>query len=229
LEKRPPPDLTPLETRIAALEQRKPPDLGPLEDRVAALERKKPEDPALEARVAGLAAAQQATQQQTEAAAAAAHATADHAARLQAVQQAQVSLAAGQPLGNLPDAPPALAQFAATPPPTEAALRLSFPQAARAAVKASQPSTQGLSVLQRMWQRAEALVTIRKGDRVILGTPASTTLAAARVRLDAGDLAGAVAALDKLDPRAAQAMATWRGQAQALLDARAALAAMAAG
>ncbi len=230
-----PVDLAPIEQRLDALEHRPaappPPDLAPLEARVTALEQKpavKPEDPGLAAKIASLAAAQKNTEQQADVAAAAARASADRAARLQKVQQAQAALQAGKPLGVLPGAPPALARFATVAPPTEATLRLSFPQAARAAASASEPSTQGLSFAQRMWQRAQALVTVRQGNRVIVGAPASATLAAARTRLDAGDLAGAVAGLDKLDPAAARAMASWRQQAQALLDARAALAAMAA-
>ncbi len=239
IEQRPTPkpaDLGPIEQRLSALEQRPapppPPDLKPLEARVAALENKpavKPEDPALDAKIASLSAAQKTTQQQAEAAAAAAGESAARAQRLARVQQAEAALRAGKPLGALPDAPPALARFATVAPPTEASLRLSFPQAAKAAAAASQPSTKDLSFAQRMWQRAQTLVTVREGDRVVVGAPASATLAAARARLDAGDLAGAVAALDRLDPAAARAMAPWREQAQALLDARAALAAAAAG
>ena len=52
-------------------------------------------------------------------------------------------------------------------------------------------------------------------------------LARARGSLDAGDLAGAVAAVATLTGPAAQAMADWLAQARALLDARAALAAWA--
>jgi hypothetical protein len=68
---------------------------------------------------------------------------------------------------------------------------------------------------------------VREGNQVVLGTPASTTLATSRQRLEAGDLPGAVAALDGLDPTAAAAMAGWRERAKSLLDARAALAAAA--
>jgi hypothetical protein len=74
---------------------------------------------------------------------------------------------------------------------------------------------------------ARSLVTVKHGDQVLLGTSASSVLGAAQARLDAGDLAGAVAALDGLDAAAATAMASWRGQAQGLLDARNALAQMA--
>jgi hypothetical protein len=221
LEQRPPPspaspgpaapaaDLRPLEARIAALEQQPAaapaPAIGPLLGRLDALERR-----------AG----------QSDAAAANAEKRADRAIRLQA---AAAALTAGQPLGAIPDAPAALARFATEKPPTEAELRLAFPDAASRAAAASIPATDGQSVAARMWQRVASLVTVRAGDRVILGAPASVVLDAARARLDAGDLAGAVAALDGLDAGAAKAMAEWRGRAQSLLDARAALAALARG
>ncbi|MDE2576616.1 MAG: hypothetical protein KGL55_15040, partial [Rhodospirillales bacterium] len=114
-------------------------------------------------------------------------------------------------------------------PPTPARLRQEFPAVAAQALAASRPSTAGLSFAARMWQRVAGLVTVREGGHVLVGPPASVPLEAARTRLDAGDLAGAVAALDGLDKAAAAAMAPWRARAQALLDARAALAAMAAG
>ena len=46
--------------------------------------------------------------------------------------------------------------------------------------------------------------------------------------MNAGDLQGAVSALDALTGDAAQAMAEWKAKAQSLLDARAALATLAA-
>jgi hypothetical protein len=202
-------DLRPLEARIAALEQQPAaapaPSIGPLLGRLDALERR-----------AG----------QSDAAAAAAEKRADRAIRLQA---AGAALAAGQPLGAIPDAPAALARFTTDKPPTEADLRLAFPDAASRAAAASIPGTEGQSVAERMWQRVASLVTVRSGDRVILGAPASVLLDEARARLDAGDLAGAVAALDALDAGATKAMAEWRGRAQSLLDARAALATLARG
>ncbi|MDE2580538.1 MAG: hypothetical protein KGL52_02790 [Rhodospirillales bacterium] len=146
--------------------------------------------------------------------------------RLAEVQAARVALAAGRPLGDLPGAPPALTRFAAAAPPTEAALRLGFPEAARAALAASRPVVAGKPFLAQLWARAQGLVTIRQDNRVIVGNPASGTLATAQGRLDAGDLAGAVAALNALKGPAAAAMTPWRARAQSLLDARAALDAM---
>ncbi len=154
-------------------------------------------------------------------------ALADKAVRIGRIQAAQSALDSGQPLGDLPGAPPSLSRFAHAAPPTEAALRLSFPAAASAAEQASRPSTEGQPFLDRMWLRAQDLVSLREGDHVLVGDPASGVIARARRALVAGDLAGAVAALDGLSGPAAQAISGWRAQAQSLLDARAALATMA--
>jgi hypothetical protein len=152
----------------------------------------------------------------------AASARAERVARMRA---AGAALAAGQPLGDIPGAPAALNRFASASPPTEASLRLAFPAAAAAAEQASQPNA-GASLPDRIWQRVETLLIVRQGDKVLVGPPAAQVLPQAQARLDAGDLAGAVAALDQLDPGAAKAMAGWRAQAQSLLDAQAALASM---
>jgi len=147
----------------------------------------------------------------------------DKAQRLAQIQAAQAALAAGRPLGTLPNAPPALSRFAAAKPPTEAELRLSFPVAAAAARQASEPDLQGKPLLDRMLARAEQALTVRQGSHVIIGDPAAGILEAARERVDAGDLAGAVLVLDKLQGPAAAAMADWVDQAKQVLAARAAL------
>ena len=245
-----PVDLQPLEARIAALEQHQPGapvDLAPLEARIAALEQRQPTPPAdlgpLEQKLAAAAAAAQAAraaeadvgsrlaalEQRLGAAEQQSAQLAGKAAQAQRVGQAMAALEAGEKLGAIPGAPPALARFADAAPPTEAQLRLSFPEAAAAAVQASRPSAAGKSFGERMWLRARSLVTVRQGDRVLVGAPAAEVLGHAQARLDAGDLAGTLKALEALDGPAAQAMAPWRGQAQALLDARAALAEMARG
>ena len=141
-------------------------------------------------------------------------------ARLQA---AAVALGAGQPLGDIPGAPPALAQFAAKPPPTEAGLRLSFAAAARATQQAGQPPKEDTPFFSRLWNRAQSGLVVREGDRVIIGDVVTGVLEHARHQLEAGDLAGAVAALNGLAGPAAAAMAPWRAEAQSLLDARASL------
>jgi len=217
LQQRPqpqPPDLAPLESRVAALEQRPAPasapatDLGPLTARVDALEKRQASDIAsLQARIATL------------------ENTINRAVGVLAARQA---LDSGHKLGHLPGAPPALARFADTDPPTETSLRLAFPAVEHTALAASRPATDGQPFLSRIWARAQDLVTIRQGDRVIVGDPAAGLLDRARKALDDGDLPGAVQAVAALQGPAAQAMAGWLAQARALLDARAALATWAA-
>lgn len=153
----------------------------------------------------------------------------ERAQRISRVQAAATALEAGLKLGDIPGAPPALAQFAHDAPPTEAGLRLSFNSAAEAAQRASQPAIMDDEPFaSRLWTRAQQAVTVRQGDRVLLGDPVSGVLAHARQALDAGDLAGAITALNGLAGPAAAAMSGWVGQARALLEARAALATMAA-
>jgi hypothetical protein len=239
LEQRPqpqPPDLAPLEARVAALENRPPlaaattaPDLSQVTARLDAVERRQQPDLApLQSRIASLEDAghkalsdmQQRLSQDNERLSAVAKA-AGLAARVSAARQA---LDAGQKLGNVTGAPPALARYAEVDPPTEASLRLAFPVAEQAALAASRPSVDDKPLLARLWARAQDLVTIRQGDRVLVGDPAAGVLARAQEALDAGDLAGAVRAVSELQGAAAQAMAGWHAQARALLQARAALA-----
>ncbi len=267
----PPPNLGPLENRIAALEQRPvavapppsppppPQDLGPLTGRIdAALSKQGADLQNLTTRVdtvegrltatekqAGAAAGQiggvterldtvesrlAATEKQANATAGQIGGVTERAQRISRIQVATAALEAGQRLGEIPGAPPALARFAHDAPPTEAALRLSFDNAADAAERASQPAIMDEKpFVSRLWTRAQQSVTVRQGDRVLLGDPIAGVLAHARQALEAGDLAGAVAALNGLAGPAAAAMADWTSQARALLEARSALAAMARG
>jgi hypothetical protein len=217
-----------LQQRLAQVEQRPAPsapaaptvNLGPLEARVKALEeRPAPSaapaaDPALAGRVAALDQRLAQAEQQAMA----------RAAKLARVQRAIAALEAGQPLGEIPGAPPALVKFAATAPPTEAQLRLDFSEAARRAQAASRTEEAGIAG--RVSGLFNRLVTVREGDKVLVGTPASVLLGEAAARVNAGDLAGAVKLLEGLDPGAAAAMAPWRERAAALVAARAALAGM---
>ncbi len=145
------------------------------------------------------------------------------AERLARLEAAGVALEDGRPTGPIAGAPPALARFADTAPPTEAALALAFPAAARATLKASEPDTHHAGFFRRLWIRAEAAVTVSDGNRVLVGDPASGIIGTARSRLAVGDLRGAVAALGALRGGAAAAIAPWRDQAQSLLAARDAL------
>lgn len=246
LEERTAPDLAPLEARVTALEQRQAPDLAPLQARVAAMEQQAANASQLGARMDALSAqvAESAGRDRSAAGDIARRLDADEA-RLAALEQstaarlnelgrlariaaAQAALSAGEPLGDLPGAPAALAHFAAVNPPTMAALRLSFSHAAQAALAAGQPETGDKPFLAGVLTRAQDLITVRQGDRVLLGNPVAGVLAHARTALDAGDLAGAAAAVGQLSGAPAAAMARWLAEARGLLAARAALADMAA-
>ncbi len=200
----PAPGLAPLEARLAALESRPqasaaPADQAALGARIDALGKS----------LAGLSA------------------RLDGIERLARAAAAASALAAGRPLGTLPGAPVALARFATAAPPTLAQLRLSFPAAARAERAASRPAAAGKPFLQRLLLQAGELITLRSGNRVIIGNPAEAALATAGTALDAGDLAAALAALAALPAPLAPAMAAWEGEAKALLAAQAALAVLA--
>ena len=250
------PDLRPLDSRLTALEQRPQPDISGIltrldaiagrqdalsaraqgieavgiarqdaaEGRLVTLEQAAARAKALEAQIDTL----QRRLASAETIAGQVPALAERAARLARLQAAQSALEKGEKLGDIPGAPAALSRFAAAAPPTESALRLAFPAAARAASEASVPATGDAPLLDRVWTRAQSVVTVRQGDNVLIGDPAAGVVARARRALDAGDLAGAVAALGELTGKAAQAMAPWRADAQALLAARAALAELAA-
>ncbi|SHJ95284.1 inner membrane protein [Roseomonas rosea] len=138
----------------------------------------------------------------------------------------QTALEAGRPLGQalsgLSGTPPvALARYREAAPPTEAALRLSFEDAARTARLAAEP--QGQSVTDSALARLQGLVTVRRGDQVVVGDAVSGELERARRSLDAGDLPGAVERLERLPEPSRNAMAGWIGQARDLVEARAAL------
>jgi len=158
---------------------------------------------------------------------------AGRASRVAAIDALRARLDAGQPLGpalsalGADQAPPeALARFASAPPPTEAALRLSFEEHARAARAASeaQPAAgSNASVLDSALARLSGLVTVRRGERVVWGDAAAAELERSRRALEAGDLEGALAPIGKLPPAAQEAMRPWTDQARALLGARAAL------
>ena len=78
-----------------------------------------------------------------------------------------------------------------------------------------------------MWERAQNLVTVHRGEEVLVGNPASVTLGHAREALDVGDLKGAIATVETLKGQPRQAMDTWLADAKSLVDARAALASLA--
>ncbi len=108
--------------------------------------------------------------------------------RLNALETARMALDAGQPLGDIPNAPPALAQFAAVAPPSEAQLRMEFPAAARAAEAASIAGEGQGTYWSRALARLENFVTVSDGTHVLIGAPAAGVVAQAGALLNAGDL-----------------------------------------
>jgi hypothetical protein len=153
----------------------------------------------------------------------------DRSGRIARVEAADMALAAGKPLGTIPDAPPALTRFATSAPPTEASLRLAFVPASQAALRVSQPDTEGKPFLDRVLARLQdfRLITVREGDHVVIGNSTAATLSRAQVLLDAGDLAGAAREVGSLSGPPAEKMAPWLADAKALQAAREALASLA--
>lgn len=216
--------LAALESRLANAEAGQA-RLAALENRLAAAEAVQPRIAALEAaqsRIAALEAAQ-ARVADVEA----------RARRLAAQDALRARLEAGQPLApalaGLAEAPAALTRFASAAPPTEAGLRLSFEDAARAARAASEPAREGQGVVDSALARLSGLVTVRRGEEVVWGDQVAAELERARRSLEAGDIAGTVERLKRLPAPARNAMERWIGEAEALLAARAALGTLAAG
>ncbi len=231
LEKRPMPDLAPLQAQVTKLDQRpiadpRVPDrldgvAGRLEGLTARIDTKTAElDRQIKATDTRLAKVETTAGQIT--------ALAERAARLATLRNAEAALAAGKALGPIPAAPPALARFAEIAPPTEAALRLAFPSVERDVRAAHRPDPSGQPLSTQVWNKVQDLVTVRHGDQILIGDDVVGILARAQTALDAGDLSGAVKAMTSLTGDAAKAAAKWVSDAQALLDARSALATLAA-
>ncbi len=235
--------------RIAAVESHLVASLAELQTRIAALEQKPVVDPQFAGRVDALAGrvdalsgkmqifdgefarrieAADARLTKIEGSARQVSEVAARTARIARLQSAEAALSNGLPLGMLADAPPALARFATVRPPTEAGLRLAFPAIERAVRAASHPDGTDKPLWDRIWDRTQGLVTVRQGENVLIGDSVSGVLAKARSMLDAGDLAGAVAVMSTLTDDPAKAAAPWIADAKSLLDARAALADLAA-
>ena len=143
------------------------------------------------------------------------------------LEQAALALSLGRPVGDVPGALPALSKYAHAPPPTEAQLRQSYPPAQAEALSKQQPENASQPLADRMWERAQGLVTIRRGDEVVVGDTTSMALSQAQAALEVGDLPGAIKAVKMLKGEPAKAMAGWLGDAEGLTNAQAALAQMA--
>ncbi len=240
--------LVDIDARLTRLEQRPTVDLGKITARLDAIDGRVVDQTQLASRVDTLSGRIEslsgrdqtrldATKQQLEALASRISAVESNAGSLDAVtkrldriarlQEASFALAAGRPVGELPNAPEALARYAHAAPPTEAQLRLRFPEDEQAALAAQQPYESKAPFVDRVWERAQGLITIRRGNDVLVGNPAAVILSHAQSALAAGDIGEAVNALESLRGPPAQAMANWVSDAKALLNARAALADMA--
>ncbi len=141
------------------------------------------------------------------------------AARLAAQERLRDALENGRALGpllaRLPGgAPAALSRYAEAAPPTETALRAGFEEAARAARQAAQAQGRGFG----------GLLTVRRGDEVVVGDPGEAEIERARRALAASDINGALERLGRISGPAREALAPWLGQAEALAAARAAIA-----
>jgi hypothetical protein len=240
--------LADVDTRLHNLEQRPTPDISKIAARLDALEGRVADQTQVAARMDTLSgrieslsgrdqtgfdlAKQQVDALASRVAALEANATDGEAVthrlnRLARLQEASLALAAGRAIGDVPGAPESLARYAHAPPPTEADLRLRFPLAERAALVARQPDQNDAPFLDRVWDRAQGLLTIRRGENVIVGNPAAVILSHAKTAIDAGDLSGAVAAVESLKGPPGRAMSAWLSDAKALLEARTALAQLA--
>jgi hypothetical protein len=107
----------------------------------------------------------------------------------------------------------ALSRVAAVGAPSRAALAASFPEfAARAAVRARRPADDaGLS--ERIGYEVSKVVQVRRVDD-LTGSGPDALIARAELALADGDVVAALALLDRLPPRARNALAPWREGAE---------------
>jgi hypothetical protein len=242
--------LADIDGRLTVIEKRPPVDLGKITSRIDALEARSVDQTQLSSRMDVLSgrieslagrdqtsadAAKQRLDALTsriaalESTAGTVDAVTKRTSRIAKIQVASLALGSGHPIGDLPGAPEALARYAHAAPPTEAELRLRFPRYEQAAVAAKQPDEVDAPFVDRVWDRAQSLITIRSGTDVVVGNPSAIILSHAQDALDLGDIAAAVSAVEQLKGQPAQAMAPWLADAKSLLGARSALADMANG
>ncbi len=150
------------------------------------------------------------------------------ARRMALLATATMALQSGQPLGVIPNAPEALVRYAHRAPPTEAGLRAQFATLApRAAAQAGMANSGRTGLWARLRAHVVDLVSLRRGDQVLIGSRADGSLAAIRRDLALGDLPSAVAAVKTLPAPARAVLQSWLTHADHVLAARAALAQMA--
>jgi uroporphyrinogen-III synthase len=205
----PPVDLKPLEDRLAALEQRvaripppqpasPPVDLKPIEDRLAALEARRVDLTRAEL----LVAVGQLREVVNRGAA--------YAAALETV----AALAKAEP--EVQSALGALTPNARVGIPTAAQLVQRFDREAAEIVRADL-APEGAHWTDRLLARLSSLVSVRRTGADVEGNTPSAIVARAEAKVKSGDLAGAVAELDKLAGKPAEAAQPWLVAAKARL------------
>jgi uroporphyrinogen-III synthase len=203
-------DLRPLEERLAALEQRvaripppqpaaAPVDLKPLEDRLAALEARRDV-----ARAELLIAAGQLRDAVARGA--------PYAAALDTVA------ALGKAEPEVQAAIDVLQANARAGIPTAAQLAQRFEPVAAAIVRAD-IAPEGAHWTDRLLARLASLVTVRRTGADVEGDTPSAIVARAEAKVKTGDLSGAVAELDKLAGKPAEAAQDWLIAAKSRLAA----------
>ncbi len=115
-----------------------------------------------------------------------------------------------------------LSPYAADGIPTRESLRADFPQVARAVAAAGAGDGEE-GWLAGVRRRLSDLVTVRPVGGGASGESPGAVAARAEARVAAGDLAGALAELEQLSSRAAEAAAAWREAARARASAEDAL------
>lgn len=227
-----------LVTRLAALEtaprpEAQPVDLAPILAEIEALKAALAERPAIvedvTAQIEAATAAATARMAEAEAQAAAMRAEAEQLARQAAARAAVARLLTaadgGQglsgPLADLQaagvDLPPALAAAGEGPIPTLATLQDAFPEAARAALAASQRQTAEGGIGDRVAtfllnQTKTRSLEPREGD------DPDAVLSRAEAAVKGNDLAAALDLIGQLPAEGQDAMADWATQARARLD-----------
>jgi len=203
-------EIADLRRRAAALEDRLRAAVAKLEGEIAALARKR----------AGAASASAALVLAVAQLRDAARGSGPFATALEAVRRlAGDDAALAEPLATL-------AQYAATGAPSQAVLRARFSALADKIVRAAAAETGG-DWTARTLARLESLVTVRKLGEVE-GDSAEAVVARAESRLDLGDLAAAVAEVEKLSGAPAEVAAGWLADARKRLAVDRAVAALAA-
>lgn len=140
-------------------------------------------------------------------------------AAAQLVDASQGSKPFGRELAALRAAAPGLpelarlARLAETGAPSRTALAASFPPyAAKAARRARKPAPDA-DLGQRIAYVAAKVVTVRRVDETVGATP-DAILARAELALQEGQVTPALKALDGLPPKAREALAPWRAEAE---------------